>query len=127
MLDFLLIVFMGWLTKFTYEKWSKQYLESISFFITSAFKSIFYNHLRYIKQTLKEAHNFIVVVANHPFYDKIGIFINALFLLVCCTYATLLFAQKLEEGHSVLVLLVCLIIFLGASINLFYQSVKLYK
>lgn len=90
-------------------------------------KYFFIIQYRYFIQTTRQAINFIEVVVNHPFYSKLGITVNALFLLTCGIYGALLFAVKVNEGHSIFLLLICLTIFLAASINFFYQSIKLYK
>ncbi len=91
------------------------------------FKQLLKSQIDTFKQTFNEAYGFIKKIVNDPFYNKLSIGVNALFLLIISTYAALLFAVKVEEGHSVPLLLVCLMIFLGGSINFFYQNIKLCK
>ena len=90
-------------------------------------KQVFEHQVNTIKETSKEAWDFVKTIANHPFYNKLGIGVNALFLLTCSLYGAFLFAVKINEGHSISLLLILLTIFMAASINFFYQSIKLYK
>jgi len=66
-------------------------------------------------------------LVNHPLYNKIGIGVNALLLLVSFIYAAFGFALLVLKGHSILYASIPLIILASVSINLFYQSIKLYR
>ena len=82
----------------------------------------------FIKQQLKEAHQFLMMKWQQPFYNRIGIGLSYLFLIVCFMYAALAFAIKIEEGHdSVTKLLLGIAFFAFASINYFRASINLYK
>ena len=80
-----------------------------------------------VKNSLNELHNNFLHMVRHPLYNRIGIGINALQLLVSSFYGALIFASLLFKGHSIIYASIPLIILLGVSINLFYQSIKLYK
>ena len=81
----------------------------------------------FIKQQLKEAHQFLIMIAQQSLYNKIGIGLSALLLFFSCIYTLIIFAIALSKGFSVAYSLTVLSLFLIASINLFYQSLKLYK
>lgn len=66
-------------------------------------------------------------MVKHPLYNKIGISINALQLLVSAIYGFLGSLSLVLKGHSINYAMIPFIIIMAVSINLFYQSVKLYR
>ena len=66
-------------------------------------------------------------MVNHPLYNKIGIGLNALQLLFSGIYAFLGSLSLVLKGHSINYAMIPFILVMVVSINLFYQSVKLYK
>lgn len=95
--------------------------------ITPFFKALLHHQLQEVKSFFTDAKSFIIIMAKHPFYNRVGITLNYLFLTLCCLYTTLLVTLKVLEGHSILKLLICSSIFILASINFFQKSNKLYQ
>jgi len=66
-------------------------------------------------------------MVNHPLYNKIGIGLNALQLLFGSIYALLGSLSLVLKGHSINYAMIPFILMMAVSINLFYQSTKLYQ
>lgn len=80
-----------------------------------------------LKPFLSKCYNKFKAFVNHPLYGKVAISVNALFLLTCCIYACLLFDSLNNKGINPILSLALLSVFLIASINFFYQNIKLHQ
>lgn len=80
-----------------------------------------------IKSLLSILGDNIKRITNHPLYNKIGIGLNALQLLFGSIYALLGSLSLVLKGHSINYAMIPFILMMAVSINLFYQSTKLYQ
>lgn len=127
MWDFIVFLIKSWISRLIYDLAKSKVKQLAPILYNKTKRGIkYYCVIQYRKiiQVTREALDFI----NHPFYNRIGIGLSYLFLIVCFMYAALAFAIKIEEGHdSVTKLLLGMAFFAFASINYFRASINLYK
>ena len=129
MWDILYTIFKVWLGRFSYDKYIQPNITRILKFMDSIklyFILLLKREIAKTKETIKQAIDFLMMVSNHPFYNKMAIGFNYFFLYFSFILGAVLAAAGVLNGVDLSRLFIVLSVYFIACIGYFSLMMKLY-